>query len=170
MILCLSDGPCCSSPCPGASSSLARSYKVMEGGAVTLIDFFGGTPLYPCRQSERKYMGHNRKQGPHISSPAYEDTSFPEEIIEQAWERQGGRCAFCGVNLNDVYWDAHHRRRLSQGTEILRNCVLYCRSGANCHLWKGHDGDFRRHPHRPDYDMPFLHFGEVLSNYCQENS
>jgi hypothetical protein len=168
MTLCLLDGVYCSLPSPGASSSLARSYKWMEP-AFMFIDFSRRASWYPCRQFDSKYMSRNRRQGPHGSNPAHEDTRFPEEIVEKAWERQGGRCAFCGVDLNDVHWDAHHRRRLSQGTDTLRNCVLFCRSGANCHLRIGHDGDFRRYPHRPDYDLPFLHFGKVIANSSQEN-
>ena len=88
--------------------------------------------------------------------------SFSESFIERAWERQGGRCAGCGISLRLCRWDAHHRKAVQfGGSDTLRNCVLLCEGTYNdCHLQLGHDGDWRENTVLYDEDLPFLYAGE----------
>jgi hypothetical protein len=84
--------------------------------------------------------------------PAREKTAadFPDEIIEAAWRRQGGRCANCGRWLIRPYrdrdsctgaWESHHRMPVDQGGgPTLPNCVLLCSGLADCHFNIGHGG------------------------------
>ena len=74
--------------------------------------------------------------------------AFPLDVIESAWDRQGGNCASCcktlAVNNRDYgtygAWHTHHRKPLSEGgTDTLWNCVILCiNEPENCHFKVGH--------------------------------
>ncbi|MBI2831267.1 MAG: HNH endonuclease [Chloroflexi bacterium] len=91
---------------------------------------------------------------------------FPYYIVEQAWERQGGRCAYCGKKLSwdnrgrdDAWgaWEPHHKKPLEYGgTDYLRNCAILCINVDNCHLYCGHGGDFRQRIVLYDDELPYL--------------
>lgn len=58
---------------------------------------------------------------------------FSRSTLHAALERQGGRCAFCGVPLQtpwsqgDYPGNAHHLKPLKHGgTDVLDNCVYLC--------------------------------------------
>ena len=95
--------------------------------------------------------------------------SFPFDVVEDAWYRQGGLCAHCGKVLVGENcsrgqrggWHPHHRKPRSYGgTDLLRNCVLLCINPPNCHLYIGHGGDYRQYAVIYDYDLPYLYAGE----------
>ena len=75
---------------------------------------------------------------------------FPNEVIEAAWRRQGGRCAGCGRwliwphrdrNSGTGAWESHHRVPVDEGgSHLLSNCVLFCSGLADCHFNRGHEG------------------------------
>ena len=78
------------------------------------------------------------------------DTDFPDQMVEAAWRRQGGRCARCGRWLiwshrdrdsGTGAWQSHHRIPEDQGGRTtLANCVLFCSGVGNCHFNVGHGG------------------------------
>ncbi len=89
---------------------------------------------------------------------------FPRKVVDAAWARQGGRCAACGKRLTKKNrglnapgaWETHHRRPVEKGgSDSLRNCVLLCSTGRNCHLEVGHGGDYHRAVVLSDSDLPF---------------
>ncbi|MCH8910298.1 MAG: HNH endonuclease [Chloroflexi bacterium] len=90
-------------------------------------------------------------------------TSFSSGTLDKADCRQDGRCAACGADLRRVSeTNAHHRRPKVPwgGSDSLRNCVLLCRSGPNCHLNVGHDGDWNSYaPLNDKRDLPYLYAG-----------
>lgn len=94
-----------------------------------------------------------------IQNPAH--NQFPSDVVERALGRQDGRCASCGAQLNRVkVWDSHHRKAVAEdGTQTLRNCVLFCRSGKMCHLKVGHGGDYKNHVHLSDDSLTYLYAG-----------
>lgn len=75
---------------------------------------------------------------------------FPNDIIEAAWRRQGGRCAGCGRwliwphrdrNSGTGAWESHHRVPVDEGGgHLLSDCVLFCSGLADCHFNRGHEG------------------------------
>jgi len=98
-------------------------------------------------------LAEERKANPASRSrPARERTvaDFPDEIVEAAWRRQGGRCANCGRWLIRAHrdrdsgtgaWESHHRIPVDQGGRpTLPNCVLLCSGVADCHFNIGHGG------------------------------
>lgn len=89
-------------------------------------------------------------------------TSFPADVVRKAWVRQGGRCAYCGKRLNSRSgWDTHHRKPdYLDGTETLRNCVIFCNHSPNCHFNVGHGGVSWMH-YEPlnDAELPYLYYG-----------
>jgi hypothetical protein len=96
--------------------------------------------------------------------------AFPKEVLEEAWLRQGGRCAYCGKELvwestqqgERGAWHPHHRKAVVDGgTDSLGNCVLLCINlPENCHLNIGHAGNYQESPILYDEDLPYLHFGD----------
>lgn len=78
--------------------------------------------------------------------------SFPSYIIEQAWQRAGGRCEECKKKLvwsnrgrnGRGSWEPHHIwPQANGGGNSLANCSVLCTGGLeNCHLNAGHDGHF----------------------------
>jgi hypothetical protein len=77
------------------------------------------------------------------------DKEFSRETIKEAFVRQNGYCASCGVRIwkmgkDGAMWhkfgepaEAHHVRPVSaNGTAEVKNCVILCRS---CHL-SAHQG------------------------------
>ncbi|MEN6426755.1 MAG: HNH endonuclease [Phycisphaerales bacterium] len=78
---------------------------------------------------------------------------FPTSVKEKAFKRQGGVCAYCGIQLDPpsfihdeeaeraphrklVTGNAHHVKPDSHGGSALEgNCVYLCR---NCHAYLGH--------------------------------
>ena len=78
---------------------------------------------------------------------------FLKGVVVEAWYRQAGHCGHCGKNLSwsrrgrsgePNSWQPHDRD--PNGTDLLRNCVLLCTDGQNCHLNIGHDGDWQSSP------------------------
>ena len=63
--------------------------------------------------------------------------SFPKTVREAAWERAGGRCDRCGINvrLEGGWWDRmelHHRvLRKQGGPDTLPNALVLC---VGCHV------------------------------------
>lgn len=73
--------------------------------------------------------------------------AFPQEIINNAWRRAGGRCE-CIMNCHSSYnrcnkvldpqnkafgktWEAHHKvSQLAGGSDGLENCMILC---TECH-------------------------------------
>jgi hypothetical protein len=70
---------------------------------------------------------------------------FTQDEIEEAFDKAGGTCECCGKQLGRLSsrfaggrgpWEAHHGSRETP--------VILCTSPPeNCHLYCGHDGDFR---------------------------
>lgn len=96
--------------------------------------------------------------------------AFPLGVIQDAWDRQDGKCASCCKTLvagNRDYgtygaWHAHHRKPLSEGgTDTLRNCVLLCiNEPENCHWNVGHGGiGWYYYAPLSDSDLPCLYAG-----------
>lgn len=93
---------------------------------------------------------------------------FSRYVEDRAWERQGGLCARCGKPLvyynrgqggSGAYAPHHLRARVYGGPDSVRNCVLLCTIGENCHLHTGHGGDLSRRVVLQDGDLPFLYAG-----------
>lgn len=56
-------------------------------------------------------------------------------VVQQAWDRQGGRCAV--PECRRVAHDPHHRKRRPHGRDdTLDNILLLCR---DCHRWVHHN-------------------------------
>ena len=96
--------------------------------------------------------------------------AFSDSVANQAWGRQGGRCAKCGKELvrsnrdhgERAAWHAHHRIPEGQGGEdTLDNCVILCiNAPEDCHFNFGHGGISWDHYNRIfDRAMPFLRHG-----------
>lgn len=96
--------------------------------------------------------------------------SFPERVIEDAWNRQGGRCAYCGKWLARANreggetgaWHPHHRKPTSKdGTDSLRNCVILCvNKPEHCHWEIGHGGiSWDYHAPLNDSKLKYLYWG-----------
>jgi hypothetical protein len=96
---------------------------------------------------------------------------FSNDIIKQAWKRQGGICASCGkvlVSSNrdkgmQGAWHAHHRKPISSGgTDLKRNCVILCINQPEyCHFKKGHGSrDWGYYARLTDDDLPYLYDGQ----------
>lgn len=97
--------------------------------------------------------------------------SFSKVIVAKAWVRQGGRCAYCGKQLNPNNhdrgerggWHPHHRRpRVDNGTDTLRNCVIFCINPPNCHLYIGHGGNWQDREPLNDSELPHLYHGKRI--------
>lgn len=94
---------------------------------------------------------------------------FPSSVVEYAWRRQAGLCAYCGKRLKwgsrdkgaMGAWHAHHRRPEDYGgSNTLRNCVIFCiNEPENCHLNVGHDGDWDNYCPLSDRNLRYLHAG-----------
>ena len=91
--------------------------------------------------------------------------SFSESVIEEAWQRQSGKCAHCCKELiqwnHDVgvtgAWHAHHRKPTHLlGTDTITNCVILCiNEPENCHFNYGHGGiSWEHYAPLSDEDMP----------------
>ena len=87
---------------------------------------------------------------------------FEAETVLAAWNRQDGLCARCCKEL--VFdnrdedgargaWQAHHRQGL--GSNRLRNCVVLCINGENCHF-KVHGGRWTPGTGIPASELPCL--------------
>jgi len=95
--------------------------------------------------------------------------AFPHETVQQAWERQGGRCAACGKVLHWTNrdlgecgaWHPHHILPQNQkGTDHLNNCAILCINYPNCHLNVGHGGDWTKQAPLSKTSLPYFRFGE----------
>jgi hypothetical protein len=94
---------------------------------------------------------------------------FPAGIIARAWNRQGGRCAYCGRVLTRANrdkgeygaWHPHHRKpQVEGGTDVLRNCVILCVNPPNCHFSIGHGGvGWMHYEPLSDSELPYLYEG-----------
>lgn len=105
--------------------------------------------LGPLRDRAKVHLSSAR--GPY-PRPAEERmaSDFPDQIVEAAWRRQGGRCAGCGRRLiwshrdrdsGTGAWESHHRIPVDRGgSHLLANCVLFCSGAADCHFIMGHGG------------------------------
>jgi putative FmdB family regulatory protein len=105
--------------------------------------------LGPLRHRAKVHLSSAR--GPY-SRPAEERMAadFPDQVVEAAWRRQGGRCAGCGRRLiwshrdresGTGAWESHHRIPVDRGgSHLLANCVLFCSGAADCHFIMGHGG------------------------------
>ena len=105
--------------------------------------------LGPRRDRAKVHLPWAR--GPY-ARPAEERMAagFPDQIVEAAWRRQGGRCAGCGRRLIWSHrdrdsgigaWESHHRIPVDRGgSHLLANCVLFCSGAADCHFIMGHGG------------------------------
>lgn len=100
---------------------------------------------------------------------------FSKETTTAAWNRQDGKCAYCGKTLDPINreqtefgaWNTHHRKPEREGgTNTLRNCVILCvNQSESCHFNIGHGGvswDYYK-PLR-DSELPFLDYG-IKSKY-----
>ena len=95
---------------------------------------------------------------------------FSKDMVERAWRRQGGLCAYCGKKLvllsakrgSRGAWNPHHRKALKwEGSDLLRNCVLLCiNPPENCHLKIGHLSDFHQNSAPTDNELKYLYAGE----------
>jgi len=76
---------------------------------------------------------------------------FDEDTLEEAFDRQLGRCGACGQRLvwrhheenQTGAWEGHHFD--PEGDDSVGNCVclgINCSSSGNHHLEPGHKGDF----------------------------
>lgn len=93
--------------------------------------------------------------------------AFSIDTKWDAFDRQNARCAGCGKSL--VWentepglrgaWHAHHRLPISyNGTDSLRNCAILCINYPdNCHLYVGHNGDYKYHNPLNEDKAPFLY-------------
>jgi len=95
--------------------------------------------------------------------------AFSWDVIERAWDRQGGLCAGCGKTLvwdnkdrgTRGAWQAHHRKPISyEGSDYLSNCVLLCINTPCCHLNIGHNGNYSNRVVLYDGDLPDLYAGQ----------
>lgn len=71
---------------------------------------------------------------------------FTEKEIDKAWYKADGTCECCGKKLVRINrgrdsgrgcWEAH------LGTGRVTPMILCCGEPENCHLYCGHDGNFR---------------------------
>ena len=95
---------------------------------------------------------------------------FSNEVLTEAWSRQGGRCAHCGKELvfkstqqmERGAWHPHHRKAVADGgTDFLGNCVLFCiNPPEDCHINIGHAGNYQESPILYDRDLPYLYSGD----------
>lgn len=95
--------------------------------------------------------------------------AFSHESVQEAWERQGGRCAACGKVLQSTNrdlgefgaWHPHHILPQSQeGTDDPNNCAILCINYPNCHFNVGHGGDWTKHAPLSKTNLPYFRFGE----------
>lgn len=73
--------------------------------------------------------------------------AFTSTVISYAIGRQEGRCGDCGIDLDDVLFDAHHlKRQADGGSDDLDNCVVLCSRGTgnNCHAAAHNHGNYRQ--------------------------
>ena len=106
------------------------------------------------------------------SPPEVDRTAdFPEEVVKAAWRRQGGLCADCGRLLIWAHrnrdsgtgaWHSHHRTPRGQGgSSNLKNCVLFCSGGTNCHFNIGHGGiGWNHYSVLEDEKLLYLRYGK----------
>jgi len=96
--------------------------------------------------------------------------AFGQQTIDDAWNRQGGYCAYCGKNLvkdnrdkgEFGAWHPHHRKPISKrGTDTLANCVIFCiNEPENCHFRVGHKSNWANYAPLSDSDLPYLYAGQ----------
>jgi len=96
--------------------------------------------------------------------------AFGQQTIDDAWNRQGGYCAYCGKNLvkdnrdkgEFGAWHPHHRKPISKrGTDTLANCVIFCiNEPENCHFRVGHKSNWANYAPLSDSDLPHLYEGQ----------
>lgn len=100
--------------------------------------------------AERPADPSGRRLRPLREAKARTAPDFPDQVVEAAWRRQGGRCAGCGRWLIRLHrnrdsgtgaWESHHRIPVDHGgSSLLANCVLLCSGAADCHFNRGHGG------------------------------
>lgn len=99
--------------------------------------------------------------------------AFSKDIVVAAWNRQDGKCAYCGKTLifknrdlgEFAAWHPHHRKpEHIDGTDTLQNCVILCINPPNCHFNIGHGGISWEH-YQPlsDSEMPYLYCGNKIT-------
>ncbi|MGB2798901.1 MAG: HNH endonuclease signature motif containing protein [Dehalococcoidia bacterium] len=92
---------------------------------------------------------------------------FSTEITDRAWDRQYGKCAYCGKRLNKKNrnegetgaWHPHHRKPEKKGgSNKLRNCAILCiNEPEKCHFKIGHGGkDWSYYSPISDSDLQYL--------------
>ena len=98
--------------------------------------------------------------------------AFSKEVVAAAWNRQDGKCAYCGKTLifrnRDTgefgAWQTHHRKpKHLGGTDTLHNCVIFCINPPNCHFNIGHGGiSWEHYEPLSDSQLPYLYCGKKI--------
>jgi hypothetical protein len=91
---------------------------------------------------------------------------FFDHIIQLAWKRQRGKCAFCGTTLvydnqdkgNVGAWHPHPKI-LELGYALEDNCLILCINPPNnCHWNIGHGAyDLLHYHYFNDWELPYLY-------------
>jgi hypothetical protein len=81
-------------------------------------------------------------------------SAFPELIVDDAFERQDGLCGYCGADLEETSYEAHHLNG-EPTDDRLDNCVLLCAlPDDDCHHF-AHDYDWWRGALLKKKDFPY---------------
>ena len=100
--------------------------------------------------------------------------AFSKETLLKAWTRQGGVCASSGrmlvaskrgENSSTGGWESHHRKpSAKEGSDSLRNCVLFSVYPINYHFNVGHGGiSWDNYEPLSDYELPHLYHGKRVA-------
>jgi len=97
---------------------------------------------------------------------------FSKDVVAAAWNRQDGKCAYCGKTLvfknrdKEEFgsWQTHHRKpKHIDGTDTLQNCVIFCSNLPNCHFNVGHGGiSWEHYEPLSDSQLPYLYCGKKI--------
>ena len=98
--------------------------------------------------------------------------AFDKETIEKAWNRQGGVCVHSGKRLvkgkrgenTTGGWEAHHRNpTVDEGSDTLRNCVLFSVYPTNYHFEIGHGGiSWSNYEPLNASEIPYVSYGNKV--------
>lgn len=83
--------------------------------------------------------------------------SVSDQIIVEAWLRQGGKCGICGDDLSESAYEAHHMKpKAFGGTDDVDNIVLLCDREEHLYV---HGGDFRNAVETDPSVYPYFNAG-----------
>lgn len=84
---------------------------------------------------EARWRTYLRQRAERAAAVAYQRSLMTPMLRARVWDRDGGRCQYCGRALHPGAWTLDHKQPLARGGETtLENLVAACEP---CNMAKG---------------------------------